>query len=140
MSIAVSYNATPSTPLGFSARVAPAGGGDSASGAEALWGRETMAGMVHDPLLGRGGRRLESEIRYGLPIGSRFVGTPRIGLRTSEHGRDYRIGYSVEALEQDTLRLQLGVEAERRESPVIGLQGRGGATDDRLLGQARIEW
>ena len=43
MSVSVSYNPTPSTPLGFTARVAPAWGGESMSGAEALWGRETMA-------------------------------------------------------------------------------------------------
>ena len=43
MSISVSYNPSPDTPLGFTARVAPAWGGDTASGAEALWGRETMA-------------------------------------------------------------------------------------------------
>ena len=39
MSISVSYNPTPSTPLGFTARVSPAWGGDAMSGAEALWGR-----------------------------------------------------------------------------------------------------
>ena len=32
----------------------------------------------------------EGEIGYGLPVGSRFVGTPRVGLTTSEYGRDYR--------------------------------------------------
>ena len=49
MSISVSYNPTPSTLLGFTARVSPAWGGDAMSGAEALWGRESMAGMGNDP-------------------------------------------------------------------------------------------
>ena len=55
MSIAVSYDPTPKTPLGFTARVSPAWGGDAMSGADALWGRETMSGMGRDHLLGGGG-------------------------------------------------------------------------------------
>ena len=70
MSISVSYNPTPSTPLGFTARVSPAWGGDAMSGAEALWGRESMGGMGQDHLLGGGGNRLDTEVGYGLPIGS----------------------------------------------------------------------
>ena len=70
MSISVSYNPTPSTPLGFTARVSPAWGGDSMSGAEALWGRESMGGMGQDHLLGGGGNRLDTEVGYGLPIGA----------------------------------------------------------------------
>ena len=51
------------------------------SGAEALWAQETMGGMsgMNDPLLA-GGARLDSEVGYGLPIGKRFVGTPRAGI------------------------------------------------------------
>ena len=59
VSVAVSYDPTPTTPLGFTARVAPAWGGESTSGAEALWGGDTMAGLGHGRLLGqpRGSRR-----------------------------------------------------------------------------------
>ena len=60
------------------------------SGTGALWGRETMGGMGHETLFG-GGNRLDTEVGYGLPIGARFVGTPPVGLRTSEYGRDYRL-------------------------------------------------
>ena len=97
MSISVSYNPTPTTPLGFTARVSPAWGGDAMNGAEALWGRESMGGMGHESVMGSGGNRLDTEVGYGLPIGSRFVGTPRAGARTSEYGRDYRIGYGNQA-------------------------------------------
>ena len=45
MALSLSYNPTPSTPLGFTAKVAPSWGGQAQSGANALWGRETMAGM-----------------------------------------------------------------------------------------------
>ncbi len=140
MSISVSYNPTPSTPLGFTARVSPAWGGESMSGAEALWGRESMAGISHDPLMNGGGQRLDTEVGYGMPIGSRFVGTPRAGVRTSEYGRDYRIGYGMQVLEQGKLNLQLGVDAERRESPLFQMQEQGGSTDQRVLGRATVQW
>ena len=143
MAVSVSYDPSPSTPLGFTARVAPAWGGDAMSGAEALWGRDTMGGMgmAGGPLLRSRGTRLDTEVGYGLPMGSRFVGTPRVGLRTSEYGRDYRVGYGIGVLEQGPLRLQLGVEAERRVSPVFGLLGEaGGGADQRVVGQASVEW
>ena len=44
MSVSLSYNPTPATPLGFSARVAPSWGGQATGGAQALWSRETMRG------------------------------------------------------------------------------------------------
>ena len=76
MALSLSYNPTPSTPLGFVARVAPSSGGQATSGAEAMWGRETMAGMANGGLAS--GNRLDGEVGYGLPVGSRFVGTPRV--------------------------------------------------------------
>ena len=140
VSIAVSYNPRPSTPLGFSARVTPGWGGRTMSGAEALWGRENMGGLTPGPMTGTGGNRLDTELGYGLPIGRRFVGTPRAGVRTSEYGRDYRIGYTVGVLEQGKLNLQIGVDAERRESPMFQMQDQGRDTDQRVLGRATIQW
>ena len=140
LSISVSYNPTPTTPLGFTARVSPAWGGDAMSGAEALWGRESMGGMSHESVRGSGGHRLDTEVGYGLPIGSRFVGTPRAGVRTSEYGRDYRIGYGVGVLEQGRLTLQIGVDAERRESSLVQMQEQGAGTDQRVLGRATVQW
>ena len=140
LSISVSYNPTPTTPLGFTARLSPAWGGDAMSGAEALWGRESMGGMGHASVRGSGGHRLDTEVGYGLPIGSRFVGTPRAGVRTSEYGRDYRIGYGVGVLEQGRLTLQIGVDAERRESALVQMQEQGAGTDQRVLGRATVQW
>ena len=60
VSVSFSYDPTPRTPLGFLARVSPSWGGQATSGAEALWGRETMAGMAHGaqaPAPGATGRR-----------------------------------------------------------------------------------
>ena len=43
MAASLSYHPTSSTPLGFTARVAPSWGGQAASGAEARWGRGLCA-------------------------------------------------------------------------------------------------
>ena len=75
------------------------------SGAEAIWNCESMGGMSHGSLMGAGGNRLDTEVGYGLPIGSRFVGTQQADVRTSEYGRDYRIGYTIGVLEQGQLNL-----------------------------------
>ena len=80
-------------------------GGDARSGADAMWGRETMAELAHNGAVN--GTRLDTEIGYGLPLGNRFVGTPRAGVSTSEYGRDYRLGYGMQVLEQGKLNLQL---------------------------------
>ena len=141
MSISISYDPTPTTPLGFTARVAPAWGGESRSGAEALWGGENIGGLGQDRLLGgMSGTRLESEVGYGLPIGKHFVGTPRAGIRTSEYGQDYRLGYSMGVLEASAVKLQIGIEAEQRQVPAFLLQDGGGSRDQRVLGRATVEW
>ena len=106
VAVSLSYNPTPSTPLGFVARVAPSWGGQAQSGAEALWGRETMAGMAHGGLAQ--GNRFDGEVGYGLPVGSRLVGTPRVGFTTSEYGRDYRVGYGLGVLDRESLNFELG--------------------------------
>ena len=49
LAVSLSYAPTPSTPLGLTARAAPACGGQATSGAEALRGQETIAGMVSRP-------------------------------------------------------------------------------------------
>ena len=132
MAVSLSYNPTPSTPLGFAARVAPSWGGEATSGAEALWGRETMTGMAHSGLA-QGGR-LDGEVGYGLPVGSRLVGTPRAGFGTSEYGRDYRIGYGLAVLDRESLSFDLGVDAQRRESPMLD------RADMGFLGRATLGW
>ena len=132
MALSLSYDPTPSTPLGFVARVAPSWGGEAAGGAEALWGRETMAGLAGGGLAS--GNRLDTEIGYGLPVGSRFVGTPRVGFAATEYGRDYRMGYGLTVLERQTLNLELGLDGRRRESPMQD------AADHGFLGRATLGW
>ncbi len=133
VSVQFSWNPSPSTPLGFTARVAPSWGVQATGGAEALWGRETMAGVG-----ARGGpapgNRLDAEMGYGLPLGGRFVGTPRVGVRTSAAGRDYLLGYSLGVLGGGVLNLSLGVDAHRRESPARG------AAEHGVAGRIGVRW
>ena len=130
MAVSLSYNPRPSTPMGFVARVAPSWGGQATSGAEALWGQETMGGLAHGSLAS--GNRLDGEVGYGLPVGSRFVGTPTLGVGTSADGRDYRIGYSLAVVQGGAMSFQFGLDAQRRES-----LGRGDA-DHSLGGQLTV--
>ena len=132
VSLSLSYNPTPSSPLGFRAKVAPSWGGQATSGAEALWGRETMGGMAHGGVAS--GNRLDGEVGYGLPVGSRFVGTPRVGFSTSEHARDYRVGYGLGLLNRESLSFELGIDAQRRESPLLA-----GASNG-AVGRATVRW
>ena len=132
IAFSLSYNPTPSSPLGFTARVAPSWGGEARSGAEAMWGRETMAALA--PRGAVDSTRLETEIGYGLPVGSRFVGTPRAGVTRSEYGQDYRVGYGLGVLNRERLNLELGIDAHRRESPMLD------STDNGVLGRATLGW
>ena len=132
MALSFSFDPTPSTPLGFTARVAPAWGGQATGGAEALWGRETLAGLADGGFAS--GDRLDAEVGYGLPLGSRFVGTPRMGFAATEYGRDYRMGYGVTLLQRETLDFELGVDARRRESWTQG------GADSGFLGRATLGW
>ena len=88
--------------------------------------------MAHGGLAS--GNRLDGEVGYGLPVGNRFVGTPPVGFSTSEYGRSYRVGYGLGVLERESLNFELGVDAHRRESPMIG------GTDNTFLGRATLGW
>ena len=132
MAVSFSSNPTPSTPMGFTARVATSWGGQAMGGAQALWGRETMAGMAQGGLAQ--GNRLDGQVGYGLPVGRRFVGTARVGFSTSEYGQDYRVGYGLGVLDRESLTFELGVDAQRRKSPLLG------GTSNGVLGRATVGW
>ena len=46
----------------------------------------------------------------------------------------------MQVLKQGKLNLQLGVDAERRESPLFQMQEESGGTDQRVLGRATVQW
>ena len=132
VSVSFSYDPTPQTPLGFTARVAPSWGGQAMSGADALWGRDTMEGLG---AAGPGsGDRIDAELGYALPVGSRLVGTPRFGVTTSEYGRGYRLGYSLAVVQGGAMSFQFGLDAQRRESL---LQEK---PDHSLVGRLTVGW
>ena len=133
VSVSFSYDPSPQTPLGFTARLAPSWGGQAQSGAQALWGRDTMTG------LGAGGsaagNRVDAELGYALPVSRWLVGTPRFGVTTSEYGRDYRLGYSMAVVQGGATSFQFGLDAQRRES----LLGQGNP-DHSLHGRVTATW
>ena len=132
VSLSFGYNPTPLTPFGFMAKLTPSWGGQAESGAQALWGQETMAGMAAGGAATGG--RLEAELGYGLPVGGRWVGMPSFGIGTSGHGRDYRVGYGLTMAEGGATHFDLGVYANRRES-----LGQGGA-EHGVLGRLTARW
>ncbi|MCY4507809.1 MAG: hypothetical protein OXG35_12750, partial [Acidobacteria bacterium] len=75
-----------------------------------------------------------AEVGYGLPVGARFVGTPKVGISNSTYGRDYRFGYGLGVLEQGRVNFELAAEAQRRESPTAGEVSNG------FLGRATFGW
>ena len=68
------------------------------------------------------------------PGNARFVGTPRVGLTTSEYGRDYRVGYGLGVLDRGKLNFELGIDAQRREMPMQGEASNG------LMGRGTLGW
>ena len=83
----------------------------SQHGAQALWGRETMAGVAAGGPAAGG--RLEAELGYGMPVGGRLVGMPSFGIGASGHGRDYRLGYGLTVAQGGAMHFDLGVCANR---------------------------
>jgi hypothetical protein len=132
MSLSFGWDPTPSSPLGFAARVAPSWGGPG-QGSEALWGGGPLSRFG-----AYGGRasagRVDADLGYGLPVGRRLVGTPRVGFGTSAYGRDYQLGYSLGALGVEKMDIELGVEAQRRERRLRD------GSDLGVLGRARVRW
>lgn len=129
MSVSLGWNPTPSSPLGFSARVAPSWGTEDPT---ALWSGGPLSQLAaHES--GTAGR-VDAELGYGLPVGRRLVGTPRIGFSTSRYARDYRVSYNLGAVDTEKANLDLGVEAHVRDNPVDG------GTATGVLGRASVRW
>ena len=132
MSLSFGWDPTPSSPFGFAARVAPSWGGD-VQGSEALWSGGPLSQFGSYGGQASAGR-VDAELGYGLPVGRRFVGTPRVGFGSSAYGRAYRFGYRLGALGMEKMDFELGVDGHRRESPMLD----GG--DLGVLGRASVRW
>ena len=132
MSLSFGWDPTPSSPLGLAARVAPSWGGSAMGGADALWRSQTAYGMGSHQMAGSGGQ-VDAEVGYGLPAG-RFVGTPSVGVGTSQYGRDYRLGYRLGLLERGGLDFGLDVSGTRRESTMTPVP------DHQVVTSATVTW
>ena len=132
MSLSFGWDPTPSSPLGLTARVAPSWGGSAMGGADALWRSQMAYGMGSHQLGGSGGQ-VNAEVGYGLPAG-RFVGTPSVGLATSQYGRDYRLGYRLGLLERGALDFGVDVSGTRRESTMTP------EPDHQVVTGATVTW
>ena len=75
-----------------------------------------MAGLAHGGVAD--GTRLDAEVGYGLPVGRRFVGTPTVGVGTSAHGRDYRLGYRLSGAPRQQGSLLASSRRHRGRCPV----------------------
>ena len=132
MSLSFGWDPTPSSPLGFAARVAPSWGGP-AQGSEALWrGGAAVAVRV--------ARRAGGVWTDGCGAGLWPAGGPPLGehaaarLRNFDLRRDYRLGYSFGALGVEKMDFELGVETQRRERRLHN------GSDLRVLGRASVRW
>ena len=132
MSLSFGWDPTPSSPLGLTARVAPSWGRSAMGGAEALWRSQMAYGMGSHHMAGSG-RQVDAEVGYGLPAG-RFVGTPSVGVGTSQYGRDYRLGYRLGLLERGGLDFGLDVSGTRRESVMTPVP------DHQVMTSATVTW
>ncbi len=127
LSGSLAFDPSPSSDRGLSLTLGQALGASATGGVDALYGRDTMAGLggADDDagpadLLGR--RRLEARVGYGLSaFGGRFTGTPELGFGVSESGRDYRLGWRLTLAGGNTAGGNAGsfglhLEATRREA------------------------
>ncbi len=118
----LAFDPSPSSDRGLSLSLSQTVGASATGGVDALYGRDTMAGLggADDDagpadLLGR--RRLEARAGYGVAtFGGRFTGTPELGFGVSESGRDYRLGWRLTPAGGNAGSFELHLEATRREA------------------------
>ncbi len=113
---ALRYDPDPVSERGLSLTLTPSWGAASTGGADALFGRETLAGLSRDETRPRDAR-LGLKFAYGFSaVAGRFTGTPYLGLAlTTQGGRDVRIGWRLAAARRDAIDMTFGLEAARRE-------------------------
>ena len=112
-SVSLEWDSTPSSDRGPSLSLRHSVGASSSGGADALLGRETLAGLAANDNATPGGQ-LEAEFGYGFGVlGGRFTGTPHAGFGLTETGHDIRLGWRLSPARTDKLDLAFGIEATR---------------------------
>ncbi len=117
----LAFDPTPFSGRGPSLGLVRSVGASATGGAEALYRRDTMAGLasgdgtVAADSLGR--RSLDVRAGYGLSaFGGRFTGTPELGFRVSESGRDYSLGWRLAPEGRNAGSFAFSLEATRSEA------------------------
>ena len=115
----LSWSQKPASDRGAKLTLTQTMGGPASGGADALLGRETLAGPAANDNNGGdlGQRRLEVRFGYGFSaFGDRFTSTPEIGTGLSDTGRDYSLGWRLTRAAGHRGSLELSFEGRRRES------------------------
>ena len=140
LSGSLAFDPSPSSDRGLSLSLSQTLGASATGGVDALYGRDTMAGLGGaDAGAGAvdsaGRRRLEARAGYGVSVfGGRFTGTPELGFGLSESGRDYRLGWRLTPAGGNAGSFEFGVEATRREA------ANGDESEHELGVRATIRW
>ena len=119
------WDAMPDSDLGWSLGIAQAMGARATGGMDALLNPDTprvfgfdetvdSSDSLHDDDLDR---RLAADLGYGFAMfGGRYTGTPAVGLRLSEDGREMVLGWSLAESQESGLVFGLDVAGRRHES------------------------
>ena len=140
LSGSLAFDPSPSSDRGPSLSLSQTVGASATGDVEALYGRDTMAGLGGaDAGAGSvdsaGRRRLEARAGYGVSVfGGRFTGTPELGFGLSESGRDYRLGWRLTPAGGNAGAFEFSVEATRREA------ANGDGSEHGLGVRATIRW
>ena len=119
------WDAMPDSDLGWSLGIAQAMGARATGGMDALLNPDTTrvfgfdetvdsSDALHDDDLDQ---RLAADLGYGFAMfGGRYTGTPAVGLRLSEDGREMVLGWSLAESQKSGLVFGLDVAGRRHES------------------------
>ncbi len=119
-SMAFAWDPKPETDRGLSLSLTRSWGASPSGGMDALFARETMAGLsANDNGFGDTGDagQLSGEISYGLGVfGDRFTGTANLGVGIPDGGgRDVRVGWHLSPEANAGLDIDASLDVTRRE-------------------------
>ena len=117
LSGSLAWDPTPGSGLGPSLTLRQTVGASAAGGMDALLFRGTMAGLAGNDDGEDVPRHLDLRLGYGMPVaGDRFIGTPEMGVGSSDAGREYSLGWKLELARPGRVSLDLSFEGTRSES------------------------
>ena len=115
VSTALIFHPDPFPARGLSLSLRHSAGASATGSADALLHSETLAGPTATGGASSDGR-FEAEAGYGFPVLSGdFASTPYLGVRASECGNDWRLGWRLAPVRHDILTFRLGIEVTRRQ-------------------------